>query len=357
MTKRKQRPDPPARPLTYRDAGVDIDAAERALDRVKPLIRESFTAGVVSDIGAFGSMFALPRDEFEDPVLVSSVDSVGTKLKVAFMTGRHDTVGEDLVNHCVNDILVQGARAMYFMDYFGVGKFDGAVFEPVMAGLARGCKGAGCALIGGETAELPGFYAPGEYDLVGFVVGAVESARIITGAHITPGDALLGLASNGLHTNGYSLARKALFEVAGYGPDDRPEQLHGTIADELLRVHRCYAPPLLPLLREAGACGIRAMAHITGGGMPDNLRRVLPEGCRAVIRRDAWPVPPIFELIRAAANVPDAEMFRTFNMGIGLIVVVAAAQAAETAERLAKAGETCFHIGEVARGERAVEVR
>jgi phosphoribosylformylglycinamidine cyclo-ligase len=349
--------DKARKPLTYKDAGVDIDAAERALDRVKPLIRETFSLGVVSDIGAFGAMFALPREEFQDPVLVSSVDSVGTKLKVAFMTGRHDTVGEDIVNHCVNDILTHGARAMFFMDYFGVGKFEGAVFEQVISGLARGCKRAGCALIGGETAELPSFYAPGEYDLVGFVVGAVERVRIITGREIAPGDALLGLASNGLHTNGYSLARKALLEVAGYGVEHRIEQLHGTIADELLRVHRCYAPALLPLLREEGACGIRGIAHITGGGMPDNLRRILPEGCRAMIRHGAWPVPPIFELIGAAAGVPDAEMFRTFNMGIGLILVVAAEQAAGVAERLAKAGETCFHIGEVVRGERAVEIR
>ena len=342
------------RPLTYRDAGVDIDAAERSLDRVKPLIRQTFSPQVVSDIGAFGSMFAIAPGDFEDPVLVSSVDSVGTKLKVAFMTGHHDTVGEDIVNHCVDDILVHGARPLFFMDYYGVGKFEGPVFEQVVAGLVRACKKARCSLIGGETAELPGFYATGEYDLVGFVVGVVERARLITGKQIERGDVLLGLASNGLHTNGYSLARKALFEVGGHGPDDRVEQLGCTIAEELLRVHRCYTPAVLPLLDSNGIHGI---AHITGGGMPDNLRRILPEGCRAVIHRGRWLVQPIFEIIRDIAKTPDDDMFRTFNMGIGLILVVAPAQAGYIADRLARSGETCYHIGEIARGQRAVEIR
>jgi len=344
----------PRKPVTYRDAGVDIDAKERALERAKPLVRQTFSPQVVSDIGAFGSMFALARGDFEDPVLVASVDSVGTKLKVAFMTGRHDTVGEDIVNHCVNDILVQGARALFFMDYLGVGKLEAEVFRQVMEGLVRGCKRARCSLIGGETAELPGFYAAGEYDLVGFVVGAVERARIVTGKEVRAGDVLLGLGSNGLHTNGYALARKALFEIAGYGPNDRVEQLGATIADELLRVHRCYASAVLPLLDSKGIHGI---AHITGGGIPDNLRRILPEECRAVVRRSAWLVPPIFELIRSITNTPDEDLFRTFNMGIGLILVVASTQAGYIADRLAKAGETCYHIGEIVRGERAVEIR
>jgi len=346
--------DEARKPITYRDAGVDIDAAERALGRVKPLIRQTFSPQVVSDLGAFGSMFSISRDDFEDPVLVSSVDSVGTKLKVAFMTGRHDTVGEDIVNHCVNDILVQGARPLFFMDYLGVGKLEPEVFEQIMAGLVRGCKAARCALIGGETAELPGFYAPGEYDLVGFVVGAVERARLITGEQVQAGDVLLGLASNGLHTNGYSLARKALFEVAGHAPDDRVEPLEATLGEELLKVHRCYAPTVLPLLDSNGIHGI---AHITGGGIPDNLRRILPEGCRAVVRRGTWPVPPIFDLIRGIADTPDEDLFRTFNMGIGLILVLAAAQAGYIADRLTRAGETCHHIGEIVRGERAVEIR
>ncbi|UCH36774.1 MAG: phosphoribosylformylglycinamidine cyclo-ligase [Armatimonadota bacterium] len=344
----------PRRPLTYRDAGVDIDAADRALDRAKPLIRQTFSPGVVSDIGAFGSLFAIAPGDYEQPVLVSSCDSVGTKLKIAFMTGRHDTIGEDIVNHCVNDILVQGARPLFFMDYLGVGKLEGEVFHQVIEGLVRGCKRARCALIGGETAELPGFYAPGEYDLVGFVVGVVERARVITGEQVAEGDVLLGLGSSGLHTNGYSLARKALFEVAGRGPDDRVEQLGTTIGDELLRVHRCYAPSVLPVLDGTGVHGI---AHITGGGIPDNLRRILPEACRAVVRRSAWPVPPIFELIRGIANTPDEDMFRTFNMGIGMILVVAAAQAGYIADHLARAGEACYHIGEIVRGQRAVEIR
>ncbi|HUT73376.1 MAG TPA: phosphoribosylformylglycinamidine cyclo-ligase [Armatimonadota bacterium] len=343
---------PPGQPMTYRDAGVDIEAAERALDRAKPHLRRTFTPQVLADIGTFGALFAVPPD-LEDPVLVSSCDSVGTKLKVAFMTNRHDTVGEDLVNHCVNDILCQGARPLFFLDYLGVGKLDGDVFEAIITGLARGCENAGCALIGGETAELPGFYAAGEYDLAGFIVGAVERGRIITGEKVAPGDVLLGLASNGLHTNGYSLARKALFEIAGYKPDDTVESLGGTVADELLRVHRSYAPAVLPLLADDT---VRGVAHITGGGIPDNLRRVLPAGCRAVIRRGAWIVPPIFDLIRDRARVSDEEMFHTFNMGIGLVLVVEGARAEEVCERLARAGEPCYHLGEIVRGERAVEI-
>jgi len=344
----------PRKPITYRDAGVDIDAADRALDRAKPVIRQTFTPGVLADVGTFGALFAIPRDQFQDPVLVSSCDSVGTKLKLAFMTGRHDTVGEDIVNHCVNDILAQGARPLFFMDYLGVGKLEPAVFERIIAGLARGCKAAGCALIGGETAELPGFYAPGEYDLVGFVVGAVERPRIITGERVTPGDVLLGLASNGLHTNGYSLARKALFEVAGHKPDDRVESLGATVADELLRVHHCYAPAVLPLLADDSVHGI---AHITGGGIPDNLRRVLPEGHRAIIHRAKWPVPPVFSLIQSIARTPDEEMFRVFNMGIGLILVVAKDHAKSIADRLSQAGETCYSIGVISNKPRAVEIR
>jgi len=353
-----KKPDRSLRPLTYRDAGVDIDAAERALDRAKPLIRETFTPGVLADIGSFGALFDVHGAGLADPVLVSSCDSVGTKLKVAFMTGRHDTVGEDLVNHCVNDILCQGARALFFMDYLGIGKLEQGVFQQVIAGLARGCKAAGCALIGGETAELPGFYAPEEYDLVGFVVGAVERTRVITGEGVRLGDVLLGLGANGLHTNGYSLARKALFEVAGLKPDDHVEALGTTVADELLRVHRCYAPSVLPLLDSEAVCDrIHAIAHITGGGIPDNLRRVLPAGCRAVIRRGAWLVPPIFGLIRDLANVPRQEMFRTFNMGLGLVLVVVADAARDICDRLARTGETCYHIGEIVAGERAVEIR
>lgn len=347
-------PEPPGKPLTYRDAGVDIEAAERGLDRVKPLIRQTFSPRVLADIGTFGALFSMPRDDYQDPVLVSSVDSVGTKLKVAFMTGRHNTVGGDIVNHCVNDILAQGARPLFFMDYLGTGKFDAAVFEQVITGLVNACKQARCSLIGGETAELPGFYAPGEYDLAGFIVGVVERARLLTGKEVKAGDVLLGLASNGLHSNGYSLARKALFEVGGYKPDDHVEQLHATVADELLRVHRCYAPSVLPIL---DSNGIHAIAHITGGGVPDNLRRVLPEGCRAVVHRSRWLVQPIFELIRSLAKTPDEDMFHTFNMGIGMILVVAPAQAGYIAEHLARSGETCYHIGEIVRGQRAVEIR
>src|SRR5213080_2686025 len=271
--------------MEYKSAGVDIDAGNEAVRRIKALARGTFTPGVLSDIGSFGGLFRLDRDRYQEPVLVASTDGVGTKLKVAFMTGRHDTVGADLVNHCVNDILVQGAEPLFFLDYLGTGRLSPAVAEQVIAGIARGCRENGCALIGGETAEMPGFYADGEYDIAGFIVGVVDRERIIDGRTIVPGDAFIGLPSAGLHTNGYSLARRVLFEAAGLAPNAFVPELGSTVADALLAPHRSYLHDVHPLL---GAGLVKGMAHITGGGITENLPRVLPAGCGAAIDTTAW---------------------------------------------------------------------
>ena len=339
-------------PITYRDAGVDIDAKSRLMERVKPHLRATFTQGVVSDIGLFGSLFALPH-EYRDPLLVASADSVGTKVMVATMAGRHDTVGRDIVSHCVNDLLVQGARPLFFIDYVAAGHLDTDVLEAVLRGLADGCREAECALIGGEIAEMPGIYIEHQYDLVGFVVGAVERTQVVTGEKVQPGDVLVGLASDGLHTNGYSLARKLIFEVAGWPVDRFVPELNRTVGDELLRVHRNYAGPVLPLLDQFSVHG---MAHITGGGLPDNVIRSLPQGCRAVIRREAWEVPPIFTLLQALGNVPDQDLFHTFNMGIGFVLIAPADQAEHVLAHLRDAGERPCVMGEVVEGERGVEI-
>jgi phosphoribosylformylglycinamidine cyclo-ligase len=313
---------PPA--TAYRDAGVDIDAGDETVRRIRALARATFTRDVLSDIGSFGGLFRLDRDRYREPVLVSSADGVGTKLKVAFMTGRHDTVGADLVNHCVNDILVQGAEPLFFLDYLATGRLSPAVAEQVIAGVARACRENGCALIGGETAEMPGFYADGEYDLAGFIVGVVERDRIIDGRRIVPGDVLIGLPSAGLHTNGYSLARRVLFEQCGLTPDSFVPDIGATVADALLAPHVSYLRTVKPLL--AGGT-IKGMAHITGGGITDNLPRILPEGCGAAIDRAAWIVPPLFTFLQDRGGVAVDEMFRTFNMGIGLILVCAPSDA------------------------------
>jgi phosphoribosylformylglycinamidine cyclo-ligase len=340
-------------PITYRDAGVDIDAGERAVEMMKAHVRGTFTPSVLADLGTFGAMFALDLAAYTAPVLVSSADGVGTKLKVAFLANRHTTVGQDLVNHCVNDILVQGARALFFLDYFATGALDPQVAAHVVEGLATACKGAGCALIGGETAEMPGLYAAGEYDLAGFIVGIVDRARIITGAAIHPGDVVLGLASTGLHTNGYSLARKLVFDVAHLGVFDTLPTGE-TVADALLAVHRCYAPSVHPLL-DAGL--VQGMAHITGGGLPGNLVRSLPQGCTAIIDSTAWPVPPLFTFLAEVGRVPRADQFRTFNMGIGYTLVVRPENAGAVLAQLSAAGETAWQIGEIVEGERGVEIR
>jgi phosphoribosylformylglycinamidine cyclo-ligase len=338
--------------MDYRQSGVDIDAGNETVKRISSLARRTFTSGVLSEIGSFGGLFALDRDAYREPVLVSSADGVGTKLKVAFMTGRHDTVGEDLVNHCVNDILVQGARPLFFLDYLATGRLVPSIAEQVVAGVARGCCSNGCALIGGETAEMPGFYAEGEYDIAGFIVGVVEKDRIVDGRRIVPGDVLIGLGSTGLHTNGYSLARRILFEDRRLTPDSQPVELGSTVADALLAPHRSYLSAVGPLL---DAQLVKGMAHITGGGITENLPRVLPDNCGATIHRDRWSVPPIFTLLETLGRIAKPEMYRSFNMGIGLIVVCAASETSRVLELLAEYGELEARvIGEVTPGNRAV---
>lgn len=306
-------------PLTYAAAGVDIDAAERALARVKVLARDTFIPGVLSEIGSFGGLFTLAPEDPTGTVLVASADGVGTKLKVAQMAGVHHTVGEDLVNHCVNDILVQGARPLFFLDYLAVGRLQPAVVVALVEGVARGCQANGCALLGGETAEMPGMYAEDEYDLAGFIVGAVGRDRLLPRPHVGVGDVLVGLPSTGLHTNGYSLARKVFFELLGLGTDSHVPELGHTVAEELLAVHRSYLRPVWPLV-QGGL--IKAAAHITGGGVPDNLPRVLPAGLGAEIDPNSWVEPPVFGLIRAVGGIPEEDMRRTFNLGVGMILIV-----------------------------------
>ncbi|HXI29902.1 MAG TPA: phosphoribosylformylglycinamidine cyclo-ligase, partial [Vicinamibacterales bacterium] len=296
--------------MDYRQAGVDIDAGNETVRRIRSLARSTFTPAVLSDIGSFGGLFALDRDRFREPVLVSSADGVGTKLKVAFMTGRHDTVGADLVNHCVNDILVQGAEPLFFLDYLATGRLAPAVAEQVVAGVARGCRENGCALLGGETAEMPGFYADGEYDIAGFIVGIVDKARVIDGRTIAPGDVLIGFPSAGLHTNGYSLARRVLFDVTGWTPDTFVPDLGTTVGDALLAPHRSYLSSVRPLIERDL---VKGLAHITGGGITENLPRVLPEGCAAEIDLRSWQVPPLFNVLQVRGGISTDEMFRAFN--------------------------------------------
>jgi phosphoribosylformylglycinamidine cyclo-ligase len=338
-------------PVTYADAGVDLERARRAKQRIKYLAHKTFTKNVLSEIGGFGGMFALDKKKYKDPVLVSSVDGVGTKLKVAFEMNLHHTIGGDLVNHCVNDIAVQGAAPLFFMDYFASGRLQPEVAERVISGIAEACKHNGCALIGGETAEMPGFYDSGEYDLAGFIVGIVDRDRIITGKTVAVGDVLIGLPSNGLHTNGYSLARKLLFENARYSPDTYVSELHNKVGNELMRVHKSYWPVLKKLVESEA---VSAMAHITGGGITENLPRVLPKGTAAVVEMGTWPVQPIFQHLRQLGSVPQDEMVRTFNMGIGMILVVPPKKFKKVQTVLERAGEKGFTIGRIVKGERKV---
>jgi phosphoribosylformylglycinamidine cyclo-ligase len=338
--------------MEYKTTGVDIDAGNDIVRRIKSLARATFTPGVLSEIGTFGGLFRLDRDRYREPVLVSSADGVGTKLKVAFMTGRHDTVGADLVNHCVNDILVQGAEPLFFLDYLATGRLLPAVAEQVVAGVARACRENGCALIGGETAEMPGFYADGEYDIAGFIVGIVEQSKLIDGRTVTPGDVLIALPSAGLHTNGYSLARRVFFEAAGWTHDTIVEELGTTVGEALLAPHRSYLPLVRPLL-DRGV--VKGLAHITGGGMTENLPRTLPDGCAAQIDLTTWAVPPLFRLLQQHGAIARAEMFRAFNMGVGLVLVCAAGDADRVIDLLVTAGEpNAFRIGAVVAGDRAV---
>ncbi|HYM06279.1 MAG TPA: phosphoribosylformylglycinamidine cyclo-ligase [Terriglobales bacterium] len=343
--------DPSKTAVTYADAGVDIDRANRTKKRIKYLAHKTFTRSVLSEIGGFGGLFAVDKAKWVDPILVSSVDGVGTKLKIAFEMDVHHTIGADLVNHCVNDIAVQGATPLFFMDYLASGRIEPEVIEKVIEGLAEACKHNGCALIGGETAEMPGFYPDGEYDLAGFIVGAVERERIITGKTVEVGDVILGLASNGLHTNGYALARKLLFEVGKYTLDSYVNELKGKVGNELLRTHKSYWPAIKRLVD--GEC-VSAMAHITGGGITENLPRVLPRGVAAVIEMGSWQVPPIFEHLQQLGNVPKDEMFRTFNMGLGMLLIVPSKKFKKAQTVLERAGEKAFTVGRIVKGDRKV---
>lgn len=339
------------RSITYSEAGVSIDAADRAKERIKALARATFNERVLTEIGSFGGMFDARFPAMRAPVLVASADGVGTKLKIAFLTGIHHGVGRDLVNHCVNDILVQGARPLFFLDYIATGKLAPDVVAQIVEGVALGCRENGCALIGGETAEMPSFYADGEYDLAGFIVGVVDRNEIIDGRRIAPGDAVLALPSTGLHTNGYSLARKIFFDVAGWRHDTFVEELKMTVGEALLMPHTSYLRALEGLLDQRL---IKGLAHITGGGLPGNVPRILPAGTSVRIARGTWPVPAIFSLMQRLGNVADDEMFRTFNMGIGMIVIVAPEDEPKVRAHVETCGQQCFTVGRVVSGERAV---
>jgi phosphoribosylformylglycinamidine cyclo-ligase len=340
------------RGLSYRDAGVDIDAGNRAKQGIAALLRSTATPETLSGLGSFGGLFRMPAG-LESPVLVASTDGVGTKLKLAFMTGRHDTVGEDLVNHCVNDILVQGARPLFFLDYIGMGRVEPGTVESLVEGIARGCRTNGCALLGGETAEMPDFYEPGEYDLAGTIIGVVEEAKLLDGSAIRVGDVLIGIASSGLHTNGYSLARRVVFDRMGLTPADAFPGTGQSVADVLLAVHRSYLRALeAPLARGE----IHGLAHITGGGLVENLPRVLPEGTAARIERGSWEVPTLFRVLQEQGGIEDAEMFRAFNMGVGMVAVVPAERAERLIAELNAAGESAWRLGEIVAGGGDVEI-
>ncbi len=331
--------------VDYRQSGVDIDAGNEAVRRIKALARGTYTGSVLAGVGSFGGLFAL-ENQPADAVLVASADGVGTKLKVAFMSGVHDTIGADLVNHCVNDILVQGARPLFFLDYLATGRLAPDIAEQIVLGVARACRENGCALLGGETAEMPGFYADGEYDVAGFIVGLVARRQVIDGHAIEAGDCLIGLPSSGLHTNGYSLARRIAFDMLGLSVDSHVADLGETVGAALLRTHRSYLPVVGPLL-EGGR--IKGMAHITGGGITENLPRILPDGLGFSLDRNSWTVPPLFTWLQASGGVPEPEMFRAFNMGVGLILVCAGSDADTLVGALRDAGEPAWRLGHVVR--------
>ena len=343
--------EPKTKSVTYADAGVDISSGDRAKERIKYLAQKTFNRNVLGEIGGFGALFRLDMQRWTNPILVSSADGVGTKLKIAFELGLHHTVGTDLVNHCVNDIAVQGATPLFFLDYLASGRLDPEVTEAVVSGLADGCKANGCALIGGETAQMPGFYTDGEYDLAGFIVGAVDRDKLVTGAGIKPGDVLIGLPSTGLHTNGYSLARKLFFEVAGYKPSQYVTAMKEKAGTALMKTHRSY----LHVIQKLVAAGLTAgMAHITGGGITENLPRILPKNTEAHVELGSWPVLPIFEHLQALGQVSQDEMMRTFNMGVGLIAVIPAEKFTRAKNLLVRAEEKFFVIGRIVKGDRRV---
>ena len=336
---------------TYKDAGVDIDAQDKALEQVKKMVRNTYTSGVLSDQGAFGGLFGLPKG-YREPVLVASADGVGTKLKIAIATGRNGTVGQDLVNHCINDILVQGARPLFFLDYLATGRLEPDVVAAVIGGVATACSEAGIALLGGETAEMPGFYGDGDYDLAGFVVGIVDRKAILDGSTVKKGDVLVGLPSTGLHTNGYSLARKVLLDDPGFGPDDVIPELGCSVGEELLKIHRCYLNELWPLV-EKGL--IQAMAHITGGGLTDNLPRVMPKKFQSVIKVGSWEIPAVFKILAERGEIPEDDLWRTFNMGVGMVLIVRPKHLKQVLESLKDAGCQGFPMGNIVKGNSGVE--
>lgn len=329
--------------VDYRQSGVDIDAGNEVVRRIKQLAKSTYTPGVLSGIGSFGGLFALDG-QTADPVLVASADGVGTKLKIAFMTGVHDTIGVDLVNHCVNDILVQGARPLFFLDYLATGRLSPDVAEQIVRGVAEGCRTNGCALLGGETAEMPGFYADGEYDVAGFIVGVVSRNRVIDGSGIVAGDVLIGLPSSGLHTNGYSLARRIVFDHLGLTVNSVVPELGESIGAALLRPHRSYLPVVAPLLERGW---LKGMAHITGGGLTENLPRTMPEGRVPRVDRTSWRVPALFDWLQRAGGIAEDEMFRAFNMGVGMVLVTSASHAPDVLAALQAAGEPAWALGHV----------
>ena len=340
------------KPMTYAEAGVDITAGSEAVDMMKEHVKKTFRPEVLTDLGGFGGLFALNKGKYEEPVLVSGTDGVGTKLRVAFMMDKHDTIGIDAVAMCVNDILVQGAEPLFFLDYLAVGKLVPTKVAEVVKGIAEGCKQAGCALIGGETAEMPGFYSVEEYDIAGFAVGAVDKKKIIDGSKIAEGNLMIGLPSSGIHSNGYSLARKVLFEAAGYEVNTQVPELGRTIGEELLEPTRIYIPQVLPLLQKFDILGL---VHITGGGLTENIPRVLPKGVEVVIDTHSWPVPPVFALMQKIGAIEDAEMRRTFNMGIGMVMIIPQGQVDKIMDDLESRGEKAYIIGRIEKGNGTVE--
>ena len=340
--------------MTYSQAGVDITNGNKAVDMIKPIVKSTFRPEVVTDLGGFGGLFALNKDKYEEPILISGTDGVGTKLKVAFDTGVHNTIGIDAVAMCVNDVLVNGAEPLFFLDYLAVGKLEPEQVAQVVEGVAEGCRQAGCALIGGETAEMPGFYTPGEYDVAGFTVGIVDKKKMIDGSTIKEGDVVLGLPSSGLHSNGYYLARKVMFEKAGYKPEDKVELLGATVGEAMLKPTRIYVKTVLGMLEKAE---VKGMAHITGGGFLENIPRVLPDDVDVIIEEGSWPVPPIFSLIESIGNIEKKEMYRTFNMGIGYVIITDQANAMKICDYMSEIKEEVYLIGMVVSGDKKVIVK
>lgn len=344
----------PDQGLTYSQAGVNIDKGNQAVELIKPIVKSTFRPEVMTELGGFGGLFALDPRKYQEPVLVSGTDGVGTKLKIAFQMNKHDTIGIDAVAMCVNDILVSGAEPLFFLDYLAVGRLEPSQVKEIVAGIAEGCRQAGCALIGGETAEMPGFYPAGEYDVAGFAVGVVERSKIIDGSKIKPGDIILGLPSSGLHSNGFSLARKVFQEKAGLYLGENIEELDGKLGNVLLEPTRIYVKIIQKIL---SACEVKGMAHITGGGLTENIPRVLPDNCQAVIFKDSWPVLPVFKLLERLGRIAPEEMYRTFNMGIGMVLILDREEAEKAKECCKKLQEKVYEIGYIGPGEKAVSYK